>query len=267
VAAFRDGFRDLINEAPTVGDAVIDSLREAADRAKGLWAEMRADFAPTVAFMAKLGEGLWRGLQTAGHGFIGLITGGTKGAEDLVKELNEKFAEQDKALEAREAARHKPLPVGGLDETQSKTAAREEAHLAEEKLRLEERLFEIRQKSALEALPKEEQITELHRRRAQLALFVAQTWAGMSEKGRLQAQIDLETMAAQEAATERGLKTPKEKKEAVPARDVNQLQRIGAFAGATDPALQLHQKNERHLFEIRNSLKTIEQKGGGVNYG
>lgn len=266
VVAFRDGLAELLDEAPKVGDAVIDSLREAADASKSIWMEFRAGIAPLVADLTKFVQNYWHELNRAVRGLVGFATGGLEGAKELTKEYDEALKDAEEKAEARNKKRHQPFSAGGLDEGQSKEAAREEKRLADEKLRLEQKLYDLKQKNALEALPKEQQITELHRRRAELAKFIAQHGKEMSETGRLQAQIDLEGLAGEEDRARRGLKPEKEKKPRAP--DVNQLQRIGAFTGIHDPKVDLMKQGNKSLQRIEKYMEDLSRSNnGGVSYG
>jgi len=262
VAAFRDGLAGLLQEAPKVGDATIDSLREAAERSKAVWLEFQAGIAPLIAWLSNALTLVWRDSNRNVRALVGFLSGGIQGAKDLVKEYEDSLKEADAKAEERNKKRHTPLAAGGLDETETKEAAREEKRLAEEKLRLEEKLFSLGLKNALEALPKEEQINELHRRRVELANYVAKNWGRMTEQGRLKAQIDLEELTGEEDRAQRGLKPDKEKKEHFRTRDVNALQRIGAFSAGVPPGLEVQRRSERHLQNIDHGIKAILHRGG-----
>src|SRR5205807_4897573 len=126
VAAFRDGLDELVGEARDkgliIGESTIDGLREAADRTKAVWQEMIADAAPFVNFLAKLGQGLFRGIKMGVETAAGFIEGGTEGAKAASEELEEKFKEQDKAAEERNKRRHEGLS-GGVGDDDRNTKA------------------------------------------------------------------------------------------------------------------------------------------------
>jgi hypothetical protein len=276
VAAFRDGLADLVKEAKDAGvvmsEEVVNGLREAAEKSKVVWMEIVAGIAPAVNFLAKLIQGLWRGLESAATKTVGLFVGlmpGSGGpgkvADEMVKDLEDKWKAQDDAAAKRAENRKKGF-AGGADEEENKNSAKAADRLAKHKEELAERLARLQDKHYLDSLSKEERITELHRRRAELAAFVAENSAKMTEEGRAQAEIDLEEMKGEEDRAQRELDKPGKGSKGHVA--VNSLQAMGAYAAESPREQQMldtTRKSEGHLREIKEHL--VRSQGTPQNRG
>ena len=279
VAAFRDGLADLVKEAKNAGvvmsEEVVEGLREAADKSKIVWMEIVAGVAPAVNFLAKLIQGLWRGLQSAAETAVGFFAGFQRGsggplksAEDAITALEAKWKEQDDAAKKRAEDRKKPL-AGGAEDGENKKAERAADQAARRKEELEERLAKLQDKHYVDSLSKEERITELHRQRAELGNWLADNYAKMTDEQRLKAEIDLEELKGEEERDRREASKPKGGHSAS-GFSRNALQAIGAY-GAESPReqqlLDVGRRSEGHLQRIEGHLQKISGKGGGGGRG
>lgn len=185
--------------------------------------------------------------------------------------MDAEFAEQDRLAEERRKASRSGLK-GGAEEGEDSRAERAAGKEAAERERLAERLRALQNKNFLETLSKEQQITELHRRRVALANWLAANGSRLSESGRLRAEIDLEELKGEEESAQRGLKGQKQTKRS--EIDLNTLQQIGAYTSAYSDggrtlertALDVHKKNEGHLAAIRDVLVKGPTAGRGVKF-
>lgn len=255
VAAFRDGFAELVNSAKSAGvvmdEEIIGRLKETGDKMKTLGREFMVGFAPVLDLIGKGVESLWRGMNSGVRFAVGLVTGGVKGVEDLVNEYDEQNKERDKAAEERRTKKKAPL-VGGGDEGLDEKAMQAAERSAEKILRLKEELFRLQQETDLKSLSKEEKVEELVRRRADILEAMRRT---TSEEGKLNAAIDIEKTDQQLAA----IKADKENKEKTPKLEVNSLQKVGAYV--SDPTrtavLDTAKQSEGHLREIRKGIAKL----------
>jgi hypothetical protein len=125
VAAFRNGFGDLIQEAHDAGavmdDAVIQKLKTAGDDLKTIGMQFRAGIAPAVAWLADSLKKIWHDANVAMNGVVGFVTGGFKGSKDLMHE----YDEESKKAEADRAARNKRAGGGAFAEEEGGETAAE----------------------------------------------------------------------------------------------------------------------------------------------
>jgi hypothetical protein len=276
VAAFRDGLADLVREAKDAGvvmsKEVVEGLREAADKSKVVWMEIVAGVAPAVNFLAKLIQGLWRGLQSAAETTVGFFVGLMPGSggpgkviDEMQKELQAKWKEQDDLAEERAKKRGQGL-AGGAEEEENKKAERAADQSAKRKEELEERLARLQEKHYADSLSKEERITELHRKRAELGALLADNWSKMTEEQRLKAEIDVEELKGEEERAQRELDRPKKGRHGGD-RSRNSLQAMGADYASMSPGqdamLDSSRKSEGHLREIKEHLVKGHGRGEG----
>ena len=265
VAAFNGGLAEMVQSAKAAGvvmsESTVDAMREAADRSKALGMEFVAGLAPAVALMSKLLQESWRYLQTATAMAVGFYGGFQKGsggplqsAADSLEEIKALHRAQDEAAESRASTRKKGF-TGGADDPGSSKPSREAQREAVERERLAERLRDLQDKHYLNSLSKEERLTELARRRVELATWVATNWSKLSDTGRLKAQIDVESIAGEEQAAARELDKPGKAPKATPPHDFlhnNSDQAVGAYQAAPGP-----KEIERLLAQIRDSVKNL----------
>ena len=164
------------------------------------------------------------------------------------------------SVQALEKEKAKGFVAGGVNAKAEKAAQKEAA----ERERLVERLAAMQEKHYLATLTKEQQITELHRRRAELGAWLADNWSKLSEQGRLKAEIDVEELKGEEEATQRGLDKPHQRHGEGPT--VNSLQAIGAFsasASLVERGLAVQERTEHILTKVESHLQEIKNRGHG----
>lgn len=277
-AAFRDGLTGWMKEAretgKIIGEETLDGLNEAADRWKSVWAQIRAAIAPTAAALSNFFTGAWQGFSTLSKGLAASLVYGPKYGFQLMRDEARRENEAREREEKRRERRKKQEPfLGGGDEEDTKKSLKSAEKEATERERLAERLHELQQKNYLATLSKEQQITELHRRRAELAVWLAANESKLTEANRLRARIDLEELKGEEESAQRGLKGSEKAKQRK-AMDLNTLQQIGAYTSAYSDggrtlertALDVHKKNEGHLAAIRDVLVKGPTAGRGVKF-
>ena len=277
VAAFRSGLSDLVRDAKSagvvIGDAVIAGLDETGDRMQTVWMQFVAGIAPALNFVSKAIKGLWRGLESGmnmGVAFLGGFQKGSggplKSMEDTAKELEAKWAEQDRLADERAKKRKEKL-TGGADDVENQKAERAGEQAAKRREELAERLAKLQGKHQLDALTKEERITELYRRRAELAEFLTRSGGKLTEENRLKAAIDLEELKGEEERARRDLDKPRSGGGSK-GLSLNELQTIGAYA-ATAPheqqMLDTGRRSEGHLREIKEHV--VRQQNTPQNRG
>jgi len=254
--AFREGLAELIEEAKGAGvimsDEMIGRLDELADKFSRLWMQVKAAAAPVLGFIVDGFQAIADEAARAGALAGGFWEGGFSGAKEAWKRVDDEIiARERKAIERRQRL-NKQGGAGGVappDEKAVKAAEKEREKLAE-------KLAALQDKNYLDALTKEEKITELHRRRVQLAELLAANWNKLSEGGRLKAQIDLESLLGQEAALSRNADKKQTRTEV--SFDRTAAQRIGAFSLETPyqaATLDVERKSEQHLRVIRDHVE------------
>jgi hypothetical protein len=276
VTAFRGGLADLVASAKGAGvvisESVIGELSDAADKADAVWMQFVAGIAPALAWLTDKLQAAWRfASKVLAVDLTVLRTGSLKAGREVGAEMDAEFAEQDRLAEERRKASRSGLK-GGAEEGEDSRAERAAGKEAAERERLAERLRALQNKNFLETLSKEQQITELHRRRVALANWLAANGSRLSESGRLRAEIDLEELKGEEESAQRGLKGQKQTKRS--EIDLNTLQQIGAYTSAYSDggrtlertALDVHKKNEGHLAAIRDVLVKGPTAGRGVKF-
>jgi hypothetical protein len=261
VAAFRSGLGDLVVGAKDMGivieDETLRKLKEMNEELKEIELRKQAMMAPAHLFYEQIKEN-WRLMVGAGGAAAGSLSAGENPMTG-VRDFFDKVA-AEKAKAAERAAKRKGL-AGGLDEAPGggKGDLRKAEQLAKERERLEERLQQLQDKHYTASLTKEQQITELHRRRAELGYWLASNWDKLSETGRLKAQIDVEELKGEEESTKRSLDKP-HGSHRVHQQSVNALQGIGAFASGPSleqRALQVHEHNGQTLARIEKGIEKI----------
>jgi hypothetical protein len=261
VAAFRGGLAELVGEAKGAGvvmsEEIVASMEEASQKSKKLWMEFTAGLAPAISGLMSGVSAVWHEAQIEWSQLFTLArTGSLKAAMEVRTEMREQLKEDELAeKQRRERAKGGHL-VGGADEEENKKAERAADLLAKRKEELAERLAKLQEKHYVDSLSKEERITELHRKRAELAGLLADNWAKMSEENRLKAEIDVEELKGEEERAQRDLDKPKHTR-AGQGLARNSLQAIGAY-GAMAPheqqMLDVTHKSEGHLREIKEHL-------------
>lgn len=268
VAAFRSGLADLVSgakdEGVVIGESAIDGLREAAEMSKQVWMEFVVVIAPLVSGLAKMLQGVWRGLQGGVEFVAGLLHGGVQGATDAMNDLQAKFDKQDKTAADRAAKRKKSPSAGGLEEEASQKKQNQDLQHAEKIFRLKEELIRLQQAGDLKELTAAQKLEELSRRRS--AIEEAMKSAG-DEEGRLNAQIDLAKIDEEmSAARDQFEREGKQHRHGGGGHGLehNALQRIGAYASAPEAAqLDTAKRSERHLNSISEGIKALVHKGSG----
>ncbi len=269
VAAFRTGFTDLLHEAKGAGviidHEVILKLKHAGDSLRTVGAQFKAGIAPAVAWLADSLKKIWHDSNVLMRGAVGFVTGGKAGAKELMAEYDEASKEAERLAKAREEKPYENPEGADLDEEEGAKAKREKEQEAKRALELQKQLEDLQARNYDASLDKEAKITELHRRRVELAQWLAENYSKLSETGRLEAQIDVEKLAGEEAAAERS----QEKQGKIKISN-NSLQQIGAYAAAPSleaVALDVHKKNEGHLAGIYRTLQEMKaNKRGGVDF-
>jgi hypothetical protein len=264
VAAFRSGLGDLVVGAKDMGivieDDTLRKLKEMNEEMKQIELRKQAMEAPFHLFVARIKESR-RQLFGAWMASLGAVSadGSIKTA---IRDYFDELARQKAQGEAR-AAQRAAVGATGLEDSAAggKGDLKKAEQLAKERERLEERLADMQSKHYLASLTKEQQITELHRRRAELGYWLASNWEKLSDLGRLKAQIDVEDLKGEEESTKRSLDKPHGSHRAHQL-SVNALQGIGAYASGPSleqRALQTHEKNGQHLARMEKTMEKVEQ--------
>ena len=272
-----NGMRDLIESANKLSDAQVDKLEaldskleEVGRKFKVLWGSIithgmqdvspaaREEEVRTMTLELARAKGLDYGklvdeskaefqrrvaatIVTGPVGPLFLKHPATSQLDDLRKE----------AIESVQALHRFPPGSTAIPGKEKARGARLEEAEEKERQRLAERLIELQDRHYLDTLSKEEQITELHRRRGELAAWLAANESKLAEAGRLKAEIDLEELKGQEEQTERALDKMKQGHVSSPA--VNALQAIGAYTNLSpreEQLLDTNRRSEGHLARI-----------------
>lgn len=246
IAAFANGFSEMGDEAERqgliIGERTVKGLSRSEENWKQFWMRGRAAAAPMLGMLGEYmdwDQTLRRG-ASAGWKSFRAGEGWSAGVEKWAAEEAE--AQADAA--ARADKRKKSMIGGGDEESAAKTKE------ADERQRLAERLRNLQNKNYLETLTKEQQITELYRRRVELSQLLSANWMKLSDAGRLKAIIDLETIMGEEEAAKRGLVKPGGLDRGRGNLDLNALQRIGAYTPGitgTDKAILNIDHNVRRI--------------------
>jgi hypothetical protein len=263
MAAMKSGLREAGEEAKNLGIIIdtdtIAKLKEAGDRYKTFWQQIRGAIAPVVAWA---GNGLAMGVQAMfdqikrmGAYMGGFSVSGFKGGKQAVADFDKEIVKREEEMIRRRASLGKNKTTS-LEEEESAKAVRAADQLAKRKEELAERLAKLQEKHYVDSLSKEERVTELHRKRAELAGLLADNWSKMTDEQRLKAEIDVEELKGEEDRAQRDLDKPKHGKA---AHDMarNSLQAIGAYgviAPHEQQMLDATRQSEGHLREIKEHM-------------
>jgi hypothetical protein len=143
----------------------------------------------------------------------------------------------------------------------------------EDELKLQERVGKLRddlaaeeRRTAFEKMSSEEKIQELYRRRQE----IVDNLGKMDEEHRLMALSDVEKLN-QEINSQQEKNKPEKLVGHGLKPSVNELQRIGAYAGSAADAslLDTSRRSEQHLSQIKDGIRVLVSRGaqsGGTNF-
>lgn len=238
VQAFRGGLTDIVKGAEgagmVMGPEALDGLKESADRAKILRQQQNVQLSGSAAKVSGFLDSLkrWSTLTI-------LILGDAMTGMHEAKKFRDSVMSAEKLLDTIKTKREeaaKTLVGGGVPHDElPKQAVKDQKELN----RLSDELFRKQEENDLRKLGREGQILELNRRRADIMRAMLET---ESDKGRLQAQIDIEGIDEQIRKLTSSGSVEHFKSGHGGHMDVNALQRIGAYVGRTDDRTDFHRQ-------------------------
>lgn len=245
VAAFRNGFEEIVKSAKGIGvvidDDTIEKLKEVDDAFKTIGATIRADFASPLATVSGWLEKSVKGLSLIAAYIKGFGSGGIYGASAQFLARREQIFEEEAAAAKRREEKKKKLPVPGLDEDTSKADKKEYDELE----KLQNRLQDLKDKNFLKFLDKQGQLEELQRRKMAADEIANSPW--LSSDKILKAQIKSQEIQGDIL----GLDKEKLK---VGHGSLTSLQQVGSFSGPPVVIVDIARKQLNHLKSIDDKL-------------